>query len=524
MKLTLESLLTSDAGFALTSATPLQRAIMRAAEGRPIDDILEPYDRMKFFGMVDVPLTRPRLVTLIAGIRSGKTFIAGAAALHSALTADLRKLPRYEKARVTIVAPTVSTADITFSLLTGAINEKPHLRALVAGKVTSDTITIKRGDGRLVDIVVVAAHRGGITIRGSWLAGFVLEETAFFGADQQGYKVNAEELLRASRTRLVPGGQGWIISSPMGAQGLLHDLWRAHFGQPGTTLVVRAPTLAMTGGLTISAEEIEEERKRDPDAASREYDAEWSDSDAQLIAASHLDLSRRSQLFLPPVEGCTYAAAMDPATRGNAWTLAIGTRDWRDGKIKQVIALAQQWQGSKVKPLSPDAVLKEIALIVKLYGLTTITTDQFSADALRVIARRHGVTLWDRASTATENVDLYTSLATKFADEMVEIPDDPVVRADLLAVRKKVTSRVSIVLPRTPDGRHSDYAPVIARVIDMPTREPPPPRLVQTAMDRAVEEAAEERAVAMRGAAKRQRVSNKRLNRQLKRGNYRAIS
>lgn len=523
MKLTLESLLTSDAGFGLTTATPLQRAITRVVDGHAFTDLLEPYERMKYFGTVDAITDRPRLVVLVCGIRSGKSLIVGAAALHSALTADLSKLPRYEKARAVIVAPTIRTADITFQLLIGAIENRPRLKALVVGKITDDTITVKRADGRLVDIVVVPANRGGLAVRSSWLTSYVLEETAFFGAEQTGFKVNAEELLRAARTRLVPGGRGFVISSPMGPEGLLYDLWRAHFGMPGHTVVVRAPTLAMNS-VTVDAAEIEQIRRLDPDAAAREYDAEWADALAALIASAHLDLSRRSQLFLPPVEGCTYAAAMDPATRGNAWTLAIGTRDWRDGKIKQVIALAQQWQGSKVKPLSPDAVLKEIALLVKPYGLTTITTDQFSADALRVIARRHGVTLWDRASTATENVDLYTSLATKFADEMVEIPDDPVVRADLLAVRKKVTSRVSIVLPRTPDGRHSDYAPVIARVIDMPTREPPPPRLVQTAMDRAVEEAAEERAVAMRGAAKRQRVSNKRLNRQLKRGNYRAIS
>lgn len=522
--MTFESLLTSKDAFGLTTATPLQRAIARAADGKPFDDLLGPDERMKFFGSAAVPTTRPNLMVLVAGIRSGKSLMAGAAALYSALTADLSKLPRYERARAVIVAPTVKTAEITFRLLTGAVEERPRLRALVSGKITADTVTIKRGDGRQVDIVVVAAHRGAVTIRGSWLVNFTLEETSFFSEALEGYKVNAEELLRASETRLVAGGQGWIISSPMSPSGLLFDLWKANFGVPGPVRVVHAPTLAMGGGLTITPEQIEAVRKRDPDAAAREYEAVWADADAQLIAASHLDLSRRSQLLLPPVEGCTYAAAMDPATRGNAWTLAIGTRDWRDGKIKQVIALAQQWQGSKVKPLSPDAVLKEIALIVKPYGLTTITTDQFSADALRVIARRHGVTLWDRASTATENVDLYTSLATKFADEMVEIPDDPVVRADLLAVRKKVTSRVSIVLPRTPDGRHSDYAPVIARVIDMPTREPPPPRLVQTAMDRAVEEAAEERAVAMRGAAKRQRVSNKKLARQLKRGNYRAIS
>ena len=35
--------------------------------------------------------------------------------------------------------------------------------------------------------------------------------------------------------------------------------------------------------------------------------------------------------------------------------------------------------------------------------------------------------------------------------------------SDLLAVRKRATSRaVTIVLPKTPDGRHCDYAPALA--------------------------------------------------------------
>ncbi len=59
----------------------------------------------------------------------------------------------------------------------------------------------------------------------------------------------------------------------------------------------------------------------------------------------------------------------------------------------------------------------------------------------------------------------------RLADDGLELPDDPMVRADLLSVRKRVTMNgLAIELPRTADGRHADYAPALALVASK-TRE-----------------------------------------------------
>lgn len=485
---------------------------------------------MKYFGATAAQHPRPALMVIVAGVRSGKTVMAGAAAVHGALSADLSKLPKHERARIPIVAPTVSTAGLTFRLLAGAIEAAPALKALVAPKDkargeigTGDTITIRRADGRLVDIVVVAAHRGAVTMRGSWLCGFVMEETSNFGADEHGYRVNAEEILRAAETRLVPGAQGWIISSPLGPSGLLHDLWKSHFGAPGQVLIVHAPTLAMNN-VTVDAAAIEAVRRRDPDGASREFDAVFSDADAALIPSSHVEAAiRQSPLLLARQDQHHYAAAMDPATRGNSWTLVIATRARRGDRVKQVVVFARQWIGSKTKPLSPDAVLREQAELLLAYGVTAAATDQHSADANRDIARRHNLTLYDKAATHGENIELFESLRTKFADGLIEIPDDPVLRSDLLSIRKRITSTISIVLPRTPDGRHADYAPALARVISMSVREPPPVPIILSPEEAVAAEQAEERAKAKAWADRRTRADDKRLTKALKRGDWRAV-
>jgi hypothetical protein len=60
----------------------------------------------------------------------------------------------------------------------------------------------------------------------------------------------------------------------------------------------------------------------------------------------------------------------------------------------------------------------------------------------------------------------FESLRARIADGAVELPDDPAVRADLLAIRKVVTRNgIGIELPRTTDGRHCDYAPALALAV-----------------------------------------------------------
>lgn len=513
----LESLLTSPAAFGLTSATPLQRAICRVVDHELTG--LSDEAMIKHFGTLKIPES-PQLLVLICGVRSGKSLISVAAAFHAALTADLSRLLPHERARVAIVAPTVANASTTFRLLTGAVQTSKALKAVVLGEPTADTITIRRSDGRFVDIVVVAAHRGAVTLRGTWLAGFILEEVAFFGADSTGYVINAEELLRAAETRLVPGGRGMIISSPMGAEGLLFQMYQDHFAKPGKVVVVHAPTLAMNY-VTVTPEIVDAIRRRDPDAAAREYDAIWADSEQVLIPTAHIDqCMRKVPGDVAPEPGLSYRAAMDPATRGNAWTLAIATLCERDNRLKQVIVLTRQWIGSKSDPLDPDQVIKEIKALIEPYGLNSVETDQWSADANKAIGRRYGLYLYDRALNSAENLEIYTSLAVKLADNEIELPKDDVVRDDLRGLRKMVRSSVRIVLPRTADGRHCDYAPAIARAVattvsgpkDLPP-EPGTPEYVLYV-------ARQDKEKAKLFANKKERAAIKAVNRALKRGNF----
>ncbi|GAC1536388.1 MAG: hypothetical protein NVS3B10_00270 [Polyangiales bacterium] len=460
----MERLLTSPEGFGLVSASPLQRAICRAADGLAIPTAtLDDLGVRKHFGCDRSRLggTKPSIVTVVAGIRSAKSLIAGCAALRSALTADLSALQSHEFARVGIVAPTVDNAHATFKMLVGAVQASPLLSGLLEGEPTVDTFWIVRPDGRRIEFKVVAAHRGGMTLRSRWLAGFVLDEVALFGASLDGAAVSAEDLLQSAETRLLKGGQGWLVSSPFGPTGLLHAEWRANFGAPGERLVVHAPTQAMNPAFPVS--KIEYTRSQQPDVAAREYDAQWVDADTALLDGKLVDASVRIDATpVPPDADSSYVAAWDAATRGNAWTLIVARRVAE--KIE--VSLATQWAGSKTAPLDPARVIAEIASILAPYRVHAVHSDAWSVDALATIAAQSGMQLVPQTLSGVAKVNVYEQLRVAFARGAMSLPAVPQLVADLKGIRKRASSNsIAIDLLKTPDGRHGDFAPALALVV-----------------------------------------------------------
>ena len=507
--LTGENLLTSDDAFGLEGASPLQRSIMRAAGGESIEGLLTEEECTRYFGcsVEEIGRVTPTLVAVVAGVRGGKSLMLAAACLRAALTADLSALRPHEIPRAAIVAPSVDNARATYNLLLGAIRSSPFLASLLVGEPREESFFLRRADGRTIEVVVCAAHRGGMTLRSRWLVFVGFDESALFGVEQTGAAVNAEELLRAGETRLVPGGQAWVVSSPFGPSGLLHSLWREHFGEPGRVLVCHAPTRSLNPAFPL--EQIEAIRRRDPDACAREYDASWLDAVTTFLEGQQVDGAvRDAPLELPPQRGARHLGAWDAGTRSNSWSLVIGRvipatspakprpprkRDEDDEEedrrprkpvrlpepaaptpARLTIVAARQWTGSRTEPLDPAKVVKEAGELLASYGVREILCDQWSVDSIRAVAKTHapGLTVTERPPTAAQQG--YATIRTLLGTGCLELAPEPTLISDLKALRRKaLAGAVRIELPRTADGRHADYAPCVALVAnEMTVGEP----------------------------------------------------
>lgn len=468
-RMTLERLLTSPGGFGLTGASDLQRAICRASEGRALADL----DTPAIVGRLSsVHTCAPAEVLLLAGIRTGKSLMAAAAAVKASQSCDMSKLGPGETPRVSVVSTVKDNADVILNHIVGNVQAKPGLRKLLLEAPTGDSVLLRHPSGRPVEVRVVAGSRAGHTLVSRWSAGVVFDEAPRMIGAGDGV-VNLDDCRAATLGRMLPGAQIWYIGSPWAPFGPVWEMVQS----PGPgMLVIRAPAYEMWPG-HWTRERCEALRLADPTVHRTDVEAEFADPETALLSSVDIDACTRSADRVAPEPGQEYFAAMDPATRGNAWTLVIVTRD-RRGKL--VVCLNREWIGSKVVPLKPRQVLAEVAQLCRPYRCTEVYSDQWGVDALRDLAELEGLALVARKSDTETTWNRYQSLAARLADRQVELPPDPVMRGDLLAIKRRVTQTgTSIVLPVTSNGRHCDYAPALtlalSRYLEDPANLPPQP-------------------------------------------------
>ena len=205
--------------------TPGQAEFARVAY-----DGLEPVDRdlaVQIFGP-DLPVGRRRVVAAVCGRRAGKSYVMVALRLvHGMLVRDVPPLPPGIKAVAMIIAPRSNMRDEVFAYALGAIESKPELRAMLVS-TKAETFTLRRPDGKRVTFECGVATAGGTAARGRWFLDFALDECAFF--PRQHVPVNDEELYKAGRSVLLPGGQILITSTPWRRRGSCTGC-----GRPGRT-------------------------------------------------------------------------------------------------------------------------------------------------------------------------------------------------------------------------------------------------------------------------------------------------
>ena len=482
----LHALWGDEMGFGVTTLTPLQEAKALASEGLPIPDHLWDHERSKAVmglpgveGAHDVreafggrrPMShRPSKVVDLSGIRTGKSQQAACAGVRAARLCDSTGMRPGEVPRVPIVSTATDNARATFGHLVGALSSSSVLRPLLLEEPGADSVLIRSERDWPVEIKVVAGARAGSTLVARWLAGCIFDEAPrMLGQDEA--TVNLEEQERAVIGRIRPGGQIWELGSPWAPSGPVYETFQEMFGRPNKhTLVVRGRAFDLNP-FWWTPERCRLLFEKDPDAYRTDVLAEFADPETALLPAHLVEASMRSEPErLEPGKGWDYSAGMDPGTRGNAWTLVVWSRD-EHGKLRQV--LSEEWVGTRQDPLNSKEVLSEVAALVIPYGITSIYTDQYLADPLRDIAGAVGLALTEVTSQGREKAKVYLGIRERLVTNQLEFTPSRQQRADLVAVKRRVTTDgVKIVLPRTGDGRHCDFAPAnmvaLKRYLDLP--------------------------------------------------------
>jgi len=492
--------------------SPVQRAIVRAADGLPVDLSRcvsgTHEERMKFhFGCAALPNIRPRMMVLETGVRAGKTMLAAGGIVRSSLTCRFRRRPegdeiadadgligvrRGEVVRTPIVGPTLDHCRKAFSDVTNLMMRSPVLSAMVL-KPLINSLLFRRPDGYEVLIENVSTAAGGANLRSTWLAGAFFDEADFHGAEDAAE--NLEEQLQAVRTRMLSDAQIWVASSPWSDSSPFHTLHSKAFGFPSAdVLAFHSDSRSMNPSLDRQLEAAE--REKNPTNAAREWDAIPLPSGSSRFFPEDCILkcvNANRPVILPPTAARHYAGA-DWGFEKNSSALGIARNEWCEGTpapagYKARLAYHEELLPTREESLRPKVVVRQFATMGMAYGVKTIRGDHY-LEGIRLTelndfratfpdshdkGRVPGQEGWDPNRDA--QTELFTELRRRMQDGLVDLPNDMRLLTQLRGVTSKPVpgGSVKIVLPNQGTAHGDLIIAVALALVAVPPLERPAP-------------------------------------------------
>jgi hypothetical protein len=411
-------------------------------------------------GLRRAPASPTKESFVIAGRRSGKSFISSIIAVYLACFKDWRPyLSRGERGFVFIIANDRLQARIIKDYVSGIMTGSPVLRSMVTSDL-KETIELRNG---VVISIKTASYR---TLRGFTVLAAILEEVAFWRSEES---ANPDrEIMAALRPALATIPESLLIgiSTPYARSGVLYEQFKKYFGKPGPSLIWKARTTMMNP--TIDARTIRKEMEEDPQAARSEWLAEFrEDIEAFLplelvesaVVPGRYELARSSCV--------SYSGFLDPSGgRSDSFTMAIAHRG-QDGKI--VLDALRE----RKPPFSPEAVVAEYAETLKAYGISRAESDRYAGEWPVEAFKKRGITVKASERTASE---LYLEFLPLISSGRVELLDSKRAVAQLTNLERRVRSGGKDLVTHFPGG-HDDVANAVAGACALARRPAAGPRI-----------------------------------------------
>jgi hypothetical protein len=159
---------------------------------------------------------------------------------------------------------------------------------------------------------------------------------------------------------------------------------------------------------------------------------------------------------------------VDPSGGGaDAFTLAICHAEGRgaDGRVVQDVM--KGWQAKRDSVTDLEAVVREIALIVKRYGVSTVTGDRYAGQWVREAFRRHAIayeepTIRKEGEPVTlDKSAAYLECEPLFAQGQIELLDHPQLTREIKLLERRPRAGGKTLVDH-PSGGHDDHANALA--------------------------------------------------------------
>jgi hypothetical protein len=342
------------------------RTILKAAYALPLDAAeLELFHTLA--GDRPPPERQVKETWIIAGRRAGKDSIASLiAAYAAAFFSHGDRLRPGERPLVLNLATDRDQARICLNYTRSFFSGIPTL----ASMVTRET---KSGFELNNSIDVVVGTNDFRAVRGRAIALAVLDEVAYYSSETSSSPDIETYRALTPGMATLPGSMLIGISSPYAKRGLLHNKFKAHFGQPGDVLVIQATSKQLNP--TLDDAIVEQALLDDPAAARSEWLGIFRDDLAAYIDLETIEaaVDRGITTRPPRKDGVRAFAFIDPSGgMRDSFTCAIAHAEKDNSVVLDCLVEIKA-------PFNPTSATEQIAATLKEYGVTTAESDKYGA-------------------------------------------------------------------------------------------------------------------------------------------------
>lgn len=387
------------------------------------------------------PTEAARSGTFICGRQSGKSRIAASIATFLGISENyLTQLAPGGKAVIAVLAADREQAGVLLNYIR-AFFDAPLLKRMIV-RETADGFELNNG---AVIQVQTASFR---KIRGRTYKAIIADEVAFWMIEGHN---PASEIFAAARPGLMTlSGLLIKITTPYMETGPVYEDFKNHYGaNDSRTLVVWAASREMNE--TLPQADIDAELEADYEKASAEYLKAWRSDLKAWLELSRID----ANLIAPDVDrprsehSRPYRCFVD-MSGGRNDSAALSIAHMEPDQDIVYVDVVRTWK----PPFNAQAVVDEMADIMKSYGLSSCIGDFYGAEITRQLFTNAGINYTRSIDSASE---IYLAVLPLFNTAKIVAPDNKTLRRELAGLirrtrqsgRDQVTHQI---------GSHDDLA------------------------------------------------------------------
>jgi hypothetical protein len=421
------------------------RGFLGVMFGLPIPDDLQALAR-SCTGREDIATAGPfREAWLVVGRRAGKSRTLALIAVYLACFHDWRsRLAVGERGVVMVLAADRDQATVILG----------YARGLIAGNAMLSRLLVSesREALELANHTSIEVHTSNFRApRGRTVVAALCDEVAFWRSETSANP--AQEVVRALRPSLATLAPDSLLigaSSPYARHGLLWDMYRRYHGREGSPILVWQAA-SRTMNPSLPAELIADAIAEDPEGGAAEYLAEFRRDVAAFIAQEVVEAAvRPGRHELPPIAGTRYHGFLDPSGgSSDSFALAIAHAEARGQEGERLVLDCVREIHS---PFNPEDATRELAAVLKSYGLSRAASDRYAGAWVPTASARHGVTIEPAAQSKS---DLYLNLLPLLNAGRVELLDSSRLLGQLRGLERRTSRSGRDSVDHGPGG-HDD--------------------------------------------------------------------